>query len=87
MSSARACGACRHFDADPASLERRVPGLRTLSSGAASVRDRDGICQLNERFVSATSSCASFAVRTALAVEPAAAAIHLRPEAAADKAP
>jgi hypothetical protein len=70
VGSSDACGACRHFDADPDSLERRIPGLRSLSSGSASVRDRDGICELKERYVSAAGCCASFAARSTAAVTP-----------------
>jgi hypothetical protein len=52
---------CRHFENAPHRMERALPGLATLSSGAASVRDADGICLLHERYLSARSSCAQHA--------------------------
>ena len=57
------CGTCRHFDNAPQRMERAFPGLATLSSGAASARDDDGICALYERYLSARSSCARYAPR------------------------
>lgn len=57
----RQCGSCRHFRNDPAYLEAELPGLASLSSGSASVRDDDGLCLSRERFVSVRSSCANHA--------------------------
>jgi hypothetical protein len=55
------CGSCRHFRNDPAYLEAAIPGLSSLSSGAASVRADDGLCLLRDRYLSARASCARFA--------------------------
>jgi len=62
---ARACRTCAFFDGDAHSLEQRIPGLRTLSSAHASVRDEDGLCSHHDRLVSARSSCAEFAPKPA----------------------
>jgi hypothetical protein len=55
------CGACGHFRNDIAYLEAAIPGLASLSSGAASVRADDGLCQLRDRYLSARAWCADFA--------------------------
>ena len=55
------CGSCRRFRNDPAYLEAALPGLSSLSSGAASVRADDGLCLLHERLVGARFSCADYA--------------------------
>ncbi|MGD0563200.1 MAG: hypothetical protein ABSA66_08925 [Roseiarcus sp.] len=55
------CGSCRHFRNDPAYLEAAIPGLSSLSSGAASVRADDGLCLHRDRYLSARASCAHFA--------------------------
>ncbi len=55
------CGSCRYFRNDPAYLEAAIPGLSSLSSGAASVRADDGLCLLRDRYLSARASCARFA--------------------------
>jgi len=54
------CGACASFRNDPAYLEGAMPGLSSLSSGAASVRADDGLCLRHERFLSARATCAEF---------------------------
>jgi len=54
------CGRCRHFDNDARVLERDIAGLTTLGSGSAAVRDRDGICQLRQRYLAAHSRCEQF---------------------------
>ena len=54
------CGACRHFRNDPAYLEAAIPGLKCLSSGAASVRADDGLCLRHNRYLGAGRSCADF---------------------------
>jgi hypothetical protein len=51
------CATCAHFADAAATIERDVPGLRSLSSGFASVRDRDGLCRLRGRYLPARSSC------------------------------
>jgi hypothetical protein len=59
----RICAACRHFDTDPARLERRLPGLSALSSAYAATRSRDGACLRHDRLVPPTAACNYFAVR------------------------
>jgi hypothetical protein len=49
-----------HFRDDPDYLEAELPGLSSLSSGRASVRASDGLCQFHGRFVSAFSTCPDF---------------------------
>jgi hypothetical protein len=61
----RNCGACRHFRNEPAYLEAAIPGLSSLSSGAASVRADDGLCLIRERYLSAHASCERFAAISA----------------------
>jgi hypothetical protein len=57
------CADCRYFRNDPAYLEAALPGLASLSSAYASVRDEDGICARQERYVSATAWCGEFRPR------------------------
>lgn len=45
------CEFCAHLDNAPETLENAIPGLRSLSSGFAAVRDRDGLCSLHERYL------------------------------------
>jgi len=59
----RICAACRHFDSDPARLERRLPGLSALSSAYGSTRGQDGTCLRHDRLVPRTALCNQFAVR------------------------
>lgn len=56
-----ACQNCAHFKNDPATIEAAYPGLTTMSSGFASVRDRDGFCNCHELYLSAHDSCPDFA--------------------------
>jgi hypothetical protein len=58
--SGAACGQCAHFQNDPSFIEQAFRGLTTMSSGFASVRDRDGICALHQRYLSASDRCADF---------------------------
>jgi len=51
------CQQCAHFQNDPAHIEKVFPGLTTMSSGFASVRDRDGLCTYHQLYLSATHSC------------------------------
>jgi hypothetical protein len=51
------CATCAHFEGEPQVVERAIPGLRTLSSGFASVRDRDGLCTLRGRYLPARARC------------------------------
>ena len=59
----RACANCRFFRNDPRSIEAAVPGLWTMSSGYAAVRDRDGLCARHERYLAANSTCAQWLAR------------------------
>jgi hypothetical protein len=58
------CQKCVHFENDPAAIEKTFPGLTVMSSGFASVRDRDGLCNYHQLYLSAGDSCESFAQRT-----------------------
>lgn len=51
------CLNCRNFRNDPQYLERAFPGLNVLSSGNASVRKDDGICEVREQYLSADFWC------------------------------
>lgn len=55
-----ACGRCRHFSNAPRMLEREIPGLVTMSSADAAVRDQDGLCALRGRLASPRSHCKDF---------------------------
>jgi hypothetical protein len=54
-----------HFADDPAYFEAAIKGLVVMGSAHASVRGRDGICLLRDRFCSATWSCAEFMAKAA----------------------
>jgi hypothetical protein len=54
------CQNCAHFQNDPAHIEAVYPGLTAMSSGFASVRDRDGVCDHNQLYLSARDSCPHF---------------------------
>jgi hypothetical protein len=58
------CINCTHFRNSPAYLESVFPGLNTMSSGHASVRKDDGICLLQDIYLSADESCGSFTRET-----------------------
>jgi hypothetical protein len=58
------CQNCAYFQNDPALIEEAYPGMTVMSSGFASVRDRDGFCNYNQLYLSARDSCPSFAPRT-----------------------
>jgi hypothetical protein len=53
------CGACRHFAGAARDVEYRLPGLRALGSMDGSVRATDGVCGLHDRYLAASSGCAS----------------------------
>jgi hypothetical protein len=59
------CQDCRYFCNDPAYLEQAIPGLSSMSSGYASVRAQDGLCDLHQRYLSANSGCSGFLPRIA----------------------
>jgi hypothetical protein len=58
--SVQICQKCIHFQNDPAVIEEAYPGLTVMSSGFASVRDRDGFCDYNQLYLSAWDSCPHF---------------------------
>jgi hypothetical protein len=60
-----ACARCAYFVSAPLDLEAQIPGLRTMSSGFASVLGDDGVCRHHQCLVSARASCAQFAQRGA----------------------
>ncbi|HEY4338212.1 MAG TPA: hypothetical protein VGM89_20030 [Puia sp.] len=57
------CEQCIHFQNDPALVEAVYPELRTMSSGFAAVRDRDGFCQRHQLYLSAGDVCAELEVK------------------------
>ena len=54
------CQHCKYFQNDPALIEKEYPGLTVMSSGFASVRDQDGLCNYNQIYLSARDSCSKF---------------------------
>ena len=58
------CRNCIHFENNPAVIEKEYPGLTVMSSGYASVRDKDGLCNHNKLYLSAWDSCQGFTLRT-----------------------
>ena len=63
MSVAGSCADCRHFRNGPAQLEALLPGLRSLGSAYGSVRGSDGVCELHQRYLRASSRCDAHATR------------------------
>jgi hypothetical protein len=59
------CQQCASFQNDPAFIEEVYRGLTAMSSGFASVRDRDGFCHHHQLYLSARDSCPSHVERTA----------------------
>jgi len=59
-SSGPICQECDYFQNDPAFIEEVYRGLTAMSSGFASVRDKDGFCNHNQLYLSARDSCPSF---------------------------
>jgi hypothetical protein len=62
-NSGAVCEKCKHFKNDPAAIEANYPGLKIMSSGFASVRDHDGLCEHNQLYLSARDSCPNFTPR------------------------
>ena len=54
------CINCSHFRNSPEYLEETIKGLKTMSSGHASVRMDDGICEKNDEYLSAYDWCDHF---------------------------
>lgn len=59
-NSGPACQDCVHFQNDPTVIEEAYPGLTTFSSGFASVRGGDGVCDHHQLYLSARDSCLGF---------------------------
>ncbi|MDR3712847.1 MAG: hypothetical protein P4L51_08530 [Puia sp.] len=59
-STGPVCENCAHFQNDPAFIEETYRGLTVMSSGFASVRDRDGFCNHHQLYLSARDSCPGF---------------------------
>jgi hypothetical protein len=59
----QSCGSCRYFCQEPREIELQMPGIRSLGSAHASVRDSDGICRRHDRYLGASSSCADYQPR------------------------
>jgi len=60
----RSCLRCVHFDGAPAAVEAALPNLSSLSSAYAAVRAADGLCRAHDRYVAASSVCASYSAST-----------------------
>ncbi len=58
------CVDCRHFRNSPEYLEATFKGLSSLSSGYASVRKDDGVCEEHGIYLSAMATCERFSFRT-----------------------
>ncbi|HEX8949738.1 MAG TPA: hypothetical protein VF790_12285 [Dissulfurispiraceae bacterium] len=54
------CISCNFFDNDPVLIETSFPGLISLSSAYASVREDAGICSRHGLFVSSWRGCKDF---------------------------
>lgn len=57
------CGHCSYFCNDPAVIESVFKGLSSMSSGSASVRAHDGLCDLHEVYLSYRDTCPDFRAR------------------------
>ena len=60
---APSCASCRFFSPAAEDIERQLPGLRILSSAYAAVRSDDGLCRHHERYIAASSFCATHQAR------------------------
>ena len=61
-TSRRCCGRCIFFDNSPATIEAAFPGLSTMSSGSASVKAQDGLCNKHDLYLSFHDVCPAFQV-------------------------
>jgi len=59
-NSEPSCQQCAHFQNDPALIEQVYPGLTVMSSGFASVRDKDGFCNCHQLYLSGRDICEGF---------------------------
>ena len=60
INSGLICQKCAYFENDPTIIEATYPGLTVMSSGFASVRDRDGLCNYHQLYLSGRDSCPDF---------------------------
>lgn len=58
--AARTCGHCVHFCNAPATIEATYKGLSSMSSGYASVRAHDGLCNRHDVYLSYRDRCPDF---------------------------
>jgi hypothetical protein len=65
-NSGPVCQGCSYFQNNPAAIEKAYPGLTAMSSGFASVRDSDGICNYHQIYLSARDCCPQFTALTPL---------------------
>ena len=54
------CLQCKHFRNSPEYLESECKGLAVLSSAYGSVLSEDGVCVLNDFYISANQCCGRF---------------------------
>lgn len=54
------CGKCLHFCNDPAHLETTFKGLSSMSSGFASVKSQDGVCDRHGLYLAFGDDCPDF---------------------------
>ena len=59
-NTGESCFSCTHFCDDPEQIEAQLPGLAILSSGHASVRAQDGLCQWHDRVINGRRRCEGF---------------------------
>lgn len=57
------CGGCQHFSNDPAEIERRLPGIRALSSAYGTSRGQSGFCDLRALYLAPDRGCRDFVAR------------------------
>jgi hypothetical protein len=57
------CATCSWFHNDPLEMEQAIVGLNVMSSGHASVRAEDGLCERLERYLSAQYHCDQYQAR------------------------
>lgn len=65
-NSGPACRSCAWFKDDPRLVEEAFVGLKIMSSGYASVRDRDGICGYHQLYLSGRDSCPYFVAKASV---------------------
>lgn len=61
---AECCFGCKYFSNSPEYMEKIYPGMKSMSSGHASVRKDDGICSLHDLYLSASAYCDQYSSDT-----------------------